>query len=179
MGTEEELRALGVSYVNRPLNPIICLADFEVVDGNRRLAGVLLVAGPDAEVPVCITDEPVDESVKLEIMMESEIHTRGLSAYEEYLGASQWMERNPGATAEQLGKRIGRKPAMMSRLLSLSRCVPAVKEAAASGLLGVTEWWDRSWKQGQFRSSERGQAHGVVSFRRALLKPSSFFVSFA
>jgi ParB family chromosome partitioning protein len=144
MGTEDELRALGVSYVNRPLNPIICLPDLEVVDGNRRLASVLLVAGPDVEVPVCITDEPVNESVRLEIMMESAIHTRGLSAYEEYVGASQWMERNPKATAEQLGERIGRKPAMMSRLLSLSRCVPAVKEAAASGLLGVTEWYEVS-----------------------------------
>ena len=144
MGTEEELRALGLSYVHRPLNPIICLPDLEVVDGNRRLAGVLLVAGPDVEVPVCVTDEPVDESVKLEIMMESAIHTRGLSAYEEYVGASQWMDRNPKATAEQLGERIGRKPAMMSRLLSLARCVVAVKEAAASGLLGVTEWYELS-----------------------------------
>ncbi len=123
MGTEEEVRALGFSYIHRPLNPIICLPDLEVVDGNRRLAGVLLVAGPDADVSVCITDEPLDDSAKLEIMMESAIHTRGLSAYEEYLGASQWMERNPGATAEQLGKRIGRKPAMMSRILSLSRCI--------------------------------------------------------
>ena len=140
MGTEEELRQLGRSYLNRPLHPIICRPDLEVLDGNRRLAGVLLEGGPDAEVPVCITDEPVDESVKLEIMMESAIHTRGLSAYEEYLGASQWMERNPGATAEQLGERIGRKPAMMSRILSLCRCVPAMKEAAASGLIGVTEW---------------------------------------
>jgi type IV secretory pathway TraG/TraD family ATPase VirD4 len=37
-------------------------------------------------------------------MLESAIHTRGLSAYEEYLGASKWMEQNPGATADQLGK---------------------------------------------------------------------------
>jgi hypothetical protein len=99
MGTHDELRALGASFVNRPVNPIICLPDLEVVDGNRRLAGVLLVSGPEAEVPVCITDEQVDESARLEIQMESAIHTRGLSAYEEYLGASQWMERNPGATA--------------------------------------------------------------------------------
>jgi hypothetical protein len=81
MGTDEELRALGASFVNRPVNPIICLPDLEVVDGNRRLAGVLLVAGPEAEVPVCITDERVDESAKLEIMIQSAIHTRGLSAY--------------------------------------------------------------------------------------------------
>jgi ParB-like chromosome segregation protein Spo0J len=140
MGTEEELRQLGRSFLQRPIHPIVCRDDFEIVDGNRRLAGVLLEAGPDADVPVCITDESLDESAKLEIMMASAIHTRGLSAFEEYLGASQWMERNPGATAEQLGERIGRKPAMMSRILSLGRCVPAVKEAAASGQLGVTEW---------------------------------------
>ena len=143
MGTEEELRQLGRSYLHRPLNPIICRQDrdvLEVLDGNRRLAGVLLVAGPEAEVPVCITDERLDESAKLEIMIQSAIHTRGLSAYEEFLGASQWMERNPGATAEGLGERIGRKPAMMSRILSLGRCIPAVKEAAKAGLLGVTEW---------------------------------------
>jgi ParB-like chromosome segregation protein Spo0J len=140
LGSDEELRQLGRSFLQRPIHPIICRDDFEVVDGNRRLAGVLLEAGPDADVPVCITDESLDESAKLEIMMASAIHTRGLSAYEEYLGASQWMERNPRATAEQLGERIGRKPAMMSRILSLGRCAAAVRDAAASGLLGVTEW---------------------------------------
>ncbi len=140
VGTEEELRQLGRSFLQRPIHPIICRDDFEVVDGNRRLAGVLLEAGPDTDVPVCITDESLDESAKLEIMMASAIHTRGLNAHEEYLGASQWLERNPGATAEQLGERIGRKPAMMSRILSLGRCASAVRDAAASGLLGVTEW---------------------------------------
>jgi len=143
MGTEEELRQLGRSYLKRALNPIICrqILDYlEVLEGNRRLEGVLLVAGPDADIPVCTTDEPVDEIAKIEIMMESAIHTRGLSAYEEYVGASQWMELNPGATAEALGERIGRKEAMMSRILSLGRCVPAVKEAAKTGLIGVTEW---------------------------------------
>ena len=140
VGTDEELRQLGRSFIQRPVNPIICRDDFEVVDGNRRLAGVLLEAGPDADVPVCITDEPLDESARIEIMMASAIHTRGLSAHEEYLGASQWLVRNPGATAEQLGERIGRKPAMMSRILSLGRCASAVRDAAASGLLGVTEW---------------------------------------
>ena len=144
MGTEEELRQLGRSFLNRPLNPIICHKDGEVleaVDGNRRLAGILLEVGPDAEIPICITDEPIDESVKLEIMMESAIHTRGLSDYEEYLGASQWMERNPESTAEELGKRIGRKPAMMTRILSLRRCGPAVRDAAAAELIGISEWY--------------------------------------
>ena len=160
-GAEEELRALGSSYLKRPLNPLICRMDGEtpeVLDGNRRLAGVLLVAGPDADVPVCITDEPVDEIVKLEIMLESAIHTRGLSAYEEFVGYSQWMERNPGATAERLGERIGRKSPMMSRILSLGRCIPAVKEAAKAGLLGVTEW-------NEFSKCSEQQQHELLAAR--------------
>ena len=140
MGTEDELRQLARSFLNRPLNPIICLPDLEIGDGNRRAAGVLLLAGPDAEVPVCITDEPLDDSAKIEIMLESAIHTRGLSDYEEFNGADQWLERNKDSTAEELGKRIGRAPSSMSRLLSLRRCVPAVKEAAAAGSIGITEW---------------------------------------
>ena len=140
MGTEEELRQLGRSYLKRPVNAIICSSDYVMEDGHRRKAGAQMVGGPDAEVLVCITDEPIDESGRLEIMIQTAIHTRAISAYEEYIGISQLKERNPGATDEQLGERIGRKPAMMSRILSLGRCVPAVKEAAATGLLGITEW---------------------------------------
>jgi hypothetical protein len=174
MGTEEELSQLGRSYLKRPLNPIICRPPdsnkfLEVGEGNRRLAGIMLEAGPNADVPVCITDEAVDESVMLEIIMESAIHTRGLSPYEEYLGASQWMERNPGATAEQLGKRIGRQPAMMSRILSLGRCLPAVKEEAASGLLGVTEWYEFSKCTEKLQNELLENRHsGVISSRDEL-----------
>ena len=34
LGTEEELRQLGTSYVNRPANPIICLSNREVFEAT-------------------------------------------------------------------------------------------------------------------------------------------------
>src|SRR5215469_6068188 len=85
-GTEEELRQLGRSFIDRPLHPLIVSVALEIYDGNRRHAGVLLAAGPTAEVPVCITDEPWSEAVKLEIQMESALHQRELSHYEQFLG---------------------------------------------------------------------------------------------
>ena len=183
MGTEEELQQLGRSYLERPVNAIICSSDYVMRDGHRRKAGAQSVAGPNAEVLVCMTDEPIDESGRLEIMLESAIHTRGLSFYEEYIGVSQLKERNPGATAEQLGERIGRKPAMMSRILSLGRCIPAVKEAAAAGLLGITEWNEFSkcseerqqellaeWKAG--RITTRDELARVVKRSRSASKPA-------
>src|SRR5580692_6990973 len=90
MGPEEDVRCLGRNYSSQPWYPIICSLDWEVADGNRRLEGVLLELGRDTEVPVCRTDEIVDESVKLEIMLQSAIHTRGLSHYEQFLGFARW-----------------------------------------------------------------------------------------
>jgi transcriptional regulator with XRE-family HTH domain len=140
LGTEEALRLLGEDYLRHPINPLICATDLRIVEGNRRHAGVLLVAGSDAEVPICVTDEAVTEVAQIEIMLESAIHTRGLTPYEEFLGGDRWLERHPGSTAEQLAERIGRSQSMMSRILSLRGGIPAVKDAAAAGLLPVSEW---------------------------------------
>ncbi len=171
LGAEEDLRQLGRSFLKRPLQPIICRLDDEVVDGNRRLAGVLLEAGPDAEVSVCITDEPMSAAVKLEIQMESAIHSRGLSAFEQYAGASQWLKLNPGSTAEQLAERIGRTGSMMTRILSLARCVPEVQEAAAAGLIGVSEWYEFS-KCGEEQQREllAAKKSGEVKSRDQLVR---------
>jgi hypothetical protein len=141
MGSDEELRQLGGDYLARPLYPIIVSAHLEVYDGNRRLAGVLLTAGPEAELPVCITDELWSEAVKLEIQMESAAHTRSLSAYEMFVGCKKWLELNTGATAGELARRIHVTEAYLSKLLSLDRCIPAVKEAAAAGKIGLSDWY--------------------------------------
>jgi ParB-like chromosome segregation protein Spo0J len=171
LGSEEELRLLGRSYLKRPIHAIICRPDFEVEDGNRRLAGVLLEAGPEAEVPVCITDEAMTDVAKLEIQMESAIHTRGLSAFEQFKGASQWLELNPGATAEQLGQRIGRTGSMMTRILSLARCVPEVQEQAAAGQIGVADWYEFSkCPEEQQRELLKAKQSGEVTSRAQLVR---------
>jgi len=139
-GDGGELRQLGQSYLARPLYPIIAdAATLEVYDGNRRIAAVMQEQ-PDAEVPCCLTDEPWDDSVKLEIQMESAAHTKGLSDYEQYAGCSEWLKLNPGSTAKELAARIHRDEAVISKLLSLSKCVQAVKDAAREGRLTYGKW---------------------------------------
>jgi ParB family chromosome partitioning protein len=140
VGTGEELGQLGRSFLDRPLYPIIATSELEILDGNRRQAGVLLVAGPEAEVPVCLTDEPWSDAVKLEIQMESAEHQRGLSPYELYLGASQWLALNNGATARNLAEKIQLHEGHLSKVLSLAKCTPAWHEAASAGRVGVSDW---------------------------------------
>lgn len=139
LGGEEALRPLGASFLARPIYPIIVTPDFEIIDGNRRHAGVMLVS-PDADVPVCVTDEAVTPAALLEIQLESAAHTRGLSDYEQYVGCSEWLALNPDATAKQLAQRIHRDEGVVSKLLSLSRCIDAVNDAAKAGRIGYTVW---------------------------------------
>jgi hypothetical protein len=160
MGSEEELRCLARDYSKRPLYPIICGLDWEVVDGNRRLAGVLEEFGPDAEVPICRTDEVVDDATKLEIMLQSAIHTRALQPFEEFLGYTKWLEINRGASAEALAGRIGRTASMMSRILSLRRTILPIREAAEAGLIGPAEW-------SEYAKCDERQQHEMWSARVA------------
>lgn len=140
LGSEEELIALGRNYLEHPIYPIICTPPLEILEGNRRHEGVLKVppplGGPEAIVPICITDEPMTEILKLEIQMQSAIHTRRLTWWEEYVGGSRWLELNPGATAEQLAMRYGRSAGMLSQILSASKVIGPVREAFKAGKMG-------------------------------------------
>jgi hypothetical protein len=140
LGDEEELRRLGRSFLARPINPIIVTQDLEICDGNRRYEGVML-ENPDAEVPVCITDEAITSASLLEIQVESAAHTRGLSDGEYYIACTEWLSLNPSATAKDLAARIHRDESTLCKILSLSRGIQAVKDAAMAGLIGYAKWW--------------------------------------
>lgn len=143
LGGEEALRQLGGSFLARPIYPIIVTPGLEIIDGNRRHAGVMLV-NPEAEVPVCITDEAISPASLLEIQMESAAHTRSLGDYEQFVGCMEWLALNPAATAKDLAACIHRDEGVISKLLSLGRCADAVKDAAKAGRIGYTLWYQLS-----------------------------------
>jgi hypothetical protein len=139
LGSEEELRQLGRSYLARPLNPIIVNLDLYILEGNRRHAAVMQI-DPDAEVPVCITGEAPDASAQLEIQVESAAHTRGLNDFEEFLAIDGWLALNPDATAKLFAQRVHRDEAIVSKIHSLKRCIDPVKDAARAGRIGYSKW---------------------------------------
>lgn len=140
-GDLDTRRNLGQSYIDRPIHPIIAdLHTLETYDGNRRIDGVMLI-DPDAEVPCCLIDEPWDDSVKLEIQVDSAAHTRGLSHYEQYRAVSEWLRLNPDGTAKQFAGRVHLDEGVISKTLSLDRCIPAVQEAARAGRFASYSKW--------------------------------------
>jgi hypothetical protein len=191
LGDDGELRQLGQSYLARPLHPVIAdAATLEIYDGNRRIPGVMLI-DPDAEVPCCLIDEPWNDSVKLEIQMESAAHTKGLTDYEQYAGCSQWLTLNPASTAKELAGRIHRNEAVLCKLLSLSKCTQEVKDAAKAGLIGYSKWHPisklppgeqpamlaaalkgatRDQLQGESRRQRNGNGHATPAVRLPRIK---------
>ena len=111
----------------------------EILDGNRRHEGAMRV-NPDAELPICITDEEITPTVAIEIMLESAEHTKSLTPYEKAVGNAKWLELNVGKTARDLAERRHRDPATISRSLSLFKCVDAVVSAAKEGKITESDW---------------------------------------
>jgi hypothetical protein len=130
---------LARSYLAYPINFILISPDGEVRDGNLRLTGIIADTGPDTLVPVCVTEEEITESVSLQIMLETAEHTKALSPFQKYVGFSKWLELT-GGTARELATKMHISEGMVSIILSLSKCIPPVHEAAKAGKIAAGDW---------------------------------------
>jgi ParB family transcriptional regulator, chromosome partitioning protein len=137
---EEELRGLHDSLCKKQLVPLLVKPDGTIIDGWRRWCAAKLNGKPE-KLDVIITDEPLTPAQIKEIQLVSALHRADLKPYEQYLGCKDWLALNPSATVRDLASQIDRHPSMLTRILSLSKCIPAVQAAAAEDKLGPSEWY--------------------------------------
>ena len=97
--------------------------------------------GKPERLDVIITDEPLTPAQIKEIQLVTALHRADLKPYEQFLGCRDWLALNPGATAKDLAAKIDRDPSTLVRILSLSKCIQPVQQAAAEGKLGPSEWY--------------------------------------
>ena len=132
----DELRLLSESLEIRQWVPVLARPDGMVYDGNRRvLAGRL--RGKPTHLDVIITLENLSPS---EARLVTCVHKVELEPYELFLACTEWKKENPGATDKDLAVTISKDASMISRIMSLARCIPAVLEAAKGGVLGISDW---------------------------------------
>jgi ParB family transcriptional regulator, chromosome partitioning protein len=136
----DELRELHDSLCKKQLVPLLAKPDGTLIDGERRLRAAKLDGRPD-RLDVIITDEPLTPAQIKEIQLVTALHRADLKPYEQYLGCKDWLALNPNATVKELAARIERDPSMLTRILSLHKCIPPVVAAAAEGKLGPSEWY--------------------------------------
>jgi len=136
----EELRELRDSLVKKQLVPLLATSDGVIIDGWRRWCAAKLDGKPE-RLDVIITDEQLTPAQIKEIQLVSSLHRTDLKPYEQFLGCRDWLALNPGATVRDLAAKIDRDPSLLTRILSLSKCVQPVQQAAADGKVGLSEWY--------------------------------------
>ena len=137
-----DLRTLGQSVIKKQRVPLLIRADGTILDGDGRCAGVMMI-DPDFELDCIVIDGDVTADEAIEIQLVTALHA-DLKPYEMYLGCVEWLKHHAGATAKNLATAIGRTEGAVSMTLALSKCCTAVREAAADGKIGLSDWYHLS-----------------------------------
>ncbi|MGH7173852.1 MAG: ParB/RepB/Spo0J family partition protein [Gemmataceae bacterium] len=137
-----ELRLLGQDMKRRGvLVPLLVLRNgdvYIVIDGHRRREAALLVG--IEKLPCIVLEKDVTEAEIREAQLVLPLHSQTLTPYEVYCGAKNWLNLHPGNNAKHLANAINRSEGYVSLVLSLDKCIPAAKQAAAEGKISLKDW---------------------------------------
>ncbi len=141
-GTEEELKALAQSWLERPVHEIIVCPSRKVVDGHRRLAGLELLG--QTEVDVLLTNEELDDKAVLEVGLTTAIHRADLSGFDKFHACMKLLELNPGWQNQDLARCVKLDPSTVTRLRSPTKCVAEVVEALRENKIAISDAYEIS-----------------------------------
>lgn len=131
---QEELNAsvklLGV------LMALLVMPSRVLLAGHRRLMAAL-AAGLET-VPVIITDRLLSDSEIRVIQLTENMHRADLKPIEQVEGVEEVARLNPEKTNKDLAKLLGFEASMITRLRSAAKVTPAVREALATGKIGLS-----------------------------------------
>jgi ParB family transcriptional regulator, chromosome partitioning protein len=141
-GTDEELKALAQSWLERPVHDIVVCPSRKVVDGHRRLEGLILLG--ETEVDVLLTNQELDEKAVLEVGLTTAIHRADLSGFDKFQACVKLLELNPGWQNQDLARCVKLDPSTVTRLLSPSKCVAEVVEALRENRIAISDAYEIS-----------------------------------
>jgi ParB family chromosome partitioning protein len=139
---EGELRLLGESLKVKQLQPVLAKPDGTLIAGERRVRGAKLVGLESLQV--IVTDEPLTDSQIRILQLTENLHRADLTGHEKWLACAELMCMNPAWQLKDLADHLKFDPSMVTRLLSPSKCIPAVQEALAAGRLGISDCYAMS-----------------------------------
>jgi ParB family chromosome partitioning protein len=136
---EDELDRLGDDMLARGvLQDLLITPDGTIIDGWRRWLAAQ--RKNIKELPVKVIDKPLTEKDLRGIQLATFFHKVGLKGYEQYQSCAELMCMNPGWELKNLAEFLHIHPSMVTRLLSPTRCIPAVQEALKAGKIGNSKF---------------------------------------
>jgi ParB/RepB/Spo0J family partition protein len=141
-GTNDELKALAQSWLERPVHDIVVCPSRKVVDGHRRLEGLILLG--ETEADVLLTNQELDDKAVLEVGLTTAIHRADLSGFDKFQACVKLLELNPGWQNQDLARCVKLDPSTVTRLLSPSKCVAEVLEALRENKISISDCYEIS-----------------------------------
>lgn len=140
--SEAELRELGKSLRERQLSPVWAKSDGTLLVGYGRLEAAEL-EGLDG-LDVVITDEPFTEADVLVIQAQENILRQDLSDFDKVCIVERLRALCPKLMAKDLADRLHVNPSTITRLMSVSKVIPAVREAFEAGAITLSHTYELS-----------------------------------
>jgi ParB/RepB/Spo0J family partition protein len=134
---ENDLRRLGESLRAKQIQPVLTQPDGTIIAGERRYRAACLVGLEILEVKIAdlqMTEPEVRRWQLVENMLRD-----GLKAIEQVDGLEELARLNPALSNKELSELLGIDASMVTRLRSVARCIPAVREALGAGSIGVSD----------------------------------------
>ena len=136
----EDLCRLATSLQKKQHVPVIARKNGTLVDGERRWRAASLNGKP-THLEAILLDDSVTEAEVRSIQLVIALHRADLKPWELYCGCVEWRKHHPDATARELAQEIDFTESYLTKVLSLDKGIPAVKDAAREGKLGVGDWY--------------------------------------
>jgi ParB family transcriptional regulator, chromosome partitioning protein len=151
-----ELRLLGESLKVRQLQPVLARPDGTLLDGERRWRAATFAGLEFLDAILC--EQALAASEIRIIQLTTDVHKASLRPPERARAAEELLALNPSWRSVDLAAHLKLDPGMVTKLLSRSKCIPAVQEAFDAGRLGISDVYAMS------RVSEQEQ-HAMLAMK--------------
>lgn len=134
---ESELAALGESLKARQYHPVIIDLEYVIVDGWRRWLAAKRVELKTLKA--IIAAGPITPSQLRIAQLVMSAHRADLTGGELYEACYELLQLNPNWLAKDLAGYLQFTPSMMTRIMSPSKCVEAVRKVLLAGQIGLSD----------------------------------------
>jgi ParB/RepB/Spo0J family partition protein len=145
--SEAELRELGKSLRERQLSPVWAKSDGTLLIGYGRLEAATLEKLEALDV--VITDESLSEVDVVAIQSQENMLRQDLSDFEKVCIVERLRALCPKLMAKDLAERLHVDPSTITRLMSASKVIPAVREAFEAGAITLSHVYELSKLESQ------------------------------
>lgn len=151
------LERLSESLEQGQLQPVGLMRDGTMIWGHRRLAAAMLKKSI-THLWAAVFEQEIAEGEFRRLRAVENFQRSDLTDHERWLTAEELMRVNPDWRQADLATGLSLDPGSITRLLSPGRCIPAVREALAGGLVSIADCY-------QFSLADEKQQHELLSLR--------------